>query len=168
MDARLLAGFPLLLLMAVPTRAEDAPASSVETLQQVYEKAMPDLLQGDIKGFETLVRTAPPEFKAGRHILAHRFQRDFQQSREGRGEPIDWTCLGVKNIGTVYRYSIYVCRHTKRPTFWYFGAYQMNGRWLLNGVRWALGSGAGVRAHLVIRTPGELAPRGRVTGTATA
>lgn len=98
---------------------------------------MPELLKGDAHGLDIFAgQMAPPQVKAEVELESYRFRRESVQYPAKLGQPIDWVRLGGKKIGSVYRYSIFVCRYSKYPMFWYFGAYEMNGRWWPDTFRW--------------------------------
>lgn len=124
-------------IMAGVTLAEEVAPKPANSVQQVCDEAMPDLLQGKEKGFETLKKAAAdPRMNMPLDNEAYKFRRDYADYREKLGEPIAWKYLGVKKVGTVIREYVYVCQNSKMPLFWYFGAYELDGQWHLTSFKW--------------------------------
>ena len=128
--------FAAAIACAGGVRADDASAKSPpDAFRQMCEKAMPDLLQGNPKGFEALKPAcSSPQAEAFLKDVAYTFRTVFQRNRDDFGRPVDWKYLGAKRIGPGFRHDFYACRYSRRLYLWDFGAYEKDGRWSLVGL----------------------------------
>ncbi|MHB1033937.1 MAG: hypothetical protein ACYC35_06355 [Pirellulales bacterium] len=113
---------------------------SADAFQQVCDKAMPALLKGDKRGFDSLLGIAHPQLATLKESLIYRFQTDFERRRQECGDPVDWKHVGAKKIGSALRQYIYICRYKKLLISWSFTAQEANGRWSFVACRWEYGA----------------------------
>ena len=114
--------------------ADDNYPKTPGEFKRVCDKAMPDLLDCDARGFETMATTAAP---ALRLRFAGEFIPQFRAGSAARlaelvGKPIDWKFLGRKKIGGAFRQYMYLCRYDRGPVVWGFRTQEKQGKWLLD------------------------------------
>lgn len=131
MQAKSLLAWLILGTVVATVQAEEAPVPSAEAIRAVCEEAMPDLLQGNPKGWDGLRSVLDPQLASAFEALAFQFTQEHARFKDLLGEPIDWKYLGEKRIGSVGRQYFFVCRYAKAMRFWYFNTYEVQNRWLL-------------------------------------
>jgi hypothetical protein len=141
MWAKMAGSLVVLVAMTAGAFGGDSPVGSAEAFQKICDQAMPDLLNCDVHGFETLMTIAYPQLKLQKGALAYRFQTELERYRQELGNPIDWKCVGQKKIGSALRQYVYVCRYAKQLVCWSLTAQEQNGRWSLYGFHFECGPG---------------------------
>ncbi len=123
MCLRIAGSFLFFAALTAGALADDSSVESADALQRLFDQAMPDLLHGDVHGLDAVLKIAHPQLKRQRDYLAEQCAKlmDYR-GRDSLGGPIDWKYLGVKNRGSGFRQYGYVCRYTKQPVVWRFGA----------------------------------------------